>query len=353
MVNVLVTGNLGYVGSVLTRYLAERYPSFKIIGFDAGFFAHCLTSDDAVPERYCAVQHFGDIREIDLEVLRGVDVVVHLAAVSNDPIGNMFEAVTMSVNRDATVRLANLCTLAGVSRFIFASSCSVYGSAGDHLRSELDAVNPVTAYARSKVESEIALGDVASRGLTVTNLRFATACGMSARLRLDLVLNDFVASAVLLGKIAILSDGLPWRPLIDVEDMARAVDWAISRTEGVGGRVLALNTGSQSANLQILSLANAVAHAFGPACSVEVNPDSISDKRSYQVDFSEFRRLAPDHQPAVSLESSIERLRIGLERMSFRDARFRDSAFIRLNVLRDHISLGRLDKSLRWQRSPI
>ena len=181
----------------------------------------------------------------------------------------------------------------GVGRFVFASSCSIYGAAGDAPRAEDDPLNPLTAYARSKVEAERGLRPLAGRDFTVTALRFATACGASPRLRLDLVLNDFVASAVLSGRIEVLSDGSPWRPLVHVDDMARAIEWGLSR-----GRdpFVAVNVGSADWTWQIGALARDVADVLGEV-EVSINTAAQPDNRSYKVDFSLFRKLAPDHQP--------------------------------------------------------
>ena len=234
---ILITGNMGYVGPVLTRFLRSALNDAELIGFDAGFFGHSLTGAGLLPEALLDRQVFGDIREFPAEFLDGVDAVVHLSAVSNDPMGNKFEAVTGEINRDASVRIAQMAAERGVKNFVFASSCSMYGYAEGGARKESDPTNPLTAYARSKIGCENELAELNLDGMTVTSLRFATACGMSDRLRLDLVLNDFVACAIASGEITVLSDGTPWRPLIDVEDMARAISWAIVRKRENGRQV--------------------------------------------------------------------------------------------------------------------
>ena len=213
-------------------------------------------------------------------------------------------------------------------------------------RSEADPVAPLTAYAKSKVEAEQAFAQCAGPMLT-TCLRFATACGMSDRLRLDLVVNDFVASAVASNAITILSDGTPWRPLIDVRDMALAIEWALLRGETDGGRNLVVNAGSAQSNYRVLEVAEAVA-SVRPGVSISVNASAPVDSRSYQVDFGWFAQLAPDYQPRVSLTESIEGLVEGLERMRFADRDFRNSAMVRLHVLNDHLASGRLSPDLRW-----
>lgn len=344
---VIITGNMGYVGPVLVRYLRERYPAVELVGIDTAWFAHCLTTPDAMPERLLDRQIFADVRDLDASVFAGADAVVHLAAVSNDPMGNRFEAPTIAINFDGTVRVAQLARAAGVPHFVFASSCSVYGSAEGGPRKEADELNPLTAYARSKISSEKRLAEVCGNSMVTTCLRFATACGMSDRLRLDLVLNDFVASALSTGGITVLSDGTPWRPLIDVQDMARAIDWAIGRGAQSGGQFLAVNTGSDTWNYQVRDLAEAVVRDLG-GVNLSINANAPPDKRSYRVDFSLFRGLAPQHQPQVSLSQSIGRLVGGLKAIAFSDPDFRNSTLVRLRVLDRHLTAQRLDADLRW-----
>jgi nucleoside-diphosphate-sugar epimerase len=342
--SILVTGNLGYVGPVLMRHLRRVFPGARLIGYDNGYFAHCLTNAHEFPERLADVQLWGDIRDINLDALTGVDAVVQLSAVSNDPMGNRFEGVTEAINYEATKNLALL-----VKRFVFASSCSMYGFAEGGPRKETDALNPLTAYARSKVASEKALVPLAGDGMVITSLRFSTACGMSERLRLDLVLNDFVACALAAGEITVLSDGTPWRPLIDVKDMARAIEWALERDPATTqGDYLAVNVGSDRWNYQVKDLAEAVAQAV-PGTKVSINLAAPPDKRSYRVDFSLYRSLAPNHQPQVDLSQAIGELKDGLAGMNFEDKNFRSSQFMRLKVLERHIAEGRLGDDLRWK----
>jgi nucleoside-diphosphate-sugar epimerase len=345
---VFITGNMGYVGPVLNRVLMELFPKIEIVGFDAGFFGHSLTGADFTPEQGVSVQYFGDVRDIQPAMLNGVDAIVHLAGVSNDPIGHEFEDVTQEINRRASVRLAEMASSAGVKNYVFASSCSMYGQADERARKESDPTNPLTAYARSKIGTEDDLKNMNLGGMVVTSLRFATACGWSTRLRLDLVLNDFVACAITSGEITVLSDGTPWRPLIDVEDMSRAIAWAMSRDKDTGGQFLAINAGSNKSNYQVKDLANAVASLI-PNTKISINKNALSDKRSYSVDFSLYESVAPAFQPVVSLEESIHRLHNGLMKMNFVDKHFRQSPFMRLNTLRKHMTEGRLGKDLRWK----
>ena len=343
---ILITGNMGYVGPEVAKHLRARRPNAILHGFDNAYFAHCLTGALVVPERYLDEQFYGDVRDISLQ-LAGYDAVVQLAAISNDPMGNRFQDVTLDINQNTTASLGKMAAAAGVKNFVFASSCSVYGIADGPPRRETDPVNPVTAYAKSKIGSEHELAAI-DTDMTITCLRFATACGMSDRLRLDLVLNDFVACALSQGQISVLSDGTPWRPLIDVADMARAIDWAVDRPPSGGGRFLTINAGSDDRNYQVKDLANAVAMRV-PRTEVSINTSAPVDSRSYKVDFGLFRSLAPDHQPAVSLDESIKNLINGLKRMNFKDVDFRSSDLIRLKVLQDHMETGRLNEKLMWQ----
>ena len=344
---VFITGNMGYVGSALVKSLRDAFPLAELVGYDAGYFAHALTGSVRSPESFLSRQIFGDVRDIPEVALEDVDVVVHLAAISNDPMGKEFEEVTGEVNRSASVRLATIAAARGVRNFVFASSCSMYGAADGGPRRETDTTNPLTAYAKSKIGTEGDLRTADLGGMVFTSLRFATACGMSDRLRLDLVLNDFVACAMTSGEITVLSDGTPWRPLIDVNDMAQAIIWALQRKEEDGGRWLAVNAGSSRSNYQVKDLAEAVRRHL-PGTLISINTEAPPDRRSYQVDFSLFEKLAPGFLPRIDLATSISRLSEGLRRMKFTDGDFRHSPYMRLNMLRGHLANGRIDQNLRW-----
>jgi len=279
--------------------------------------------------------------------MAGVDAVVYLAALSNDPLSQTFEEPTLDINYRSCIRAAKMAKEAGVRSFVFASSCSVYGYAEEGARTEDSPVNPLTAYAKSKVWSEVALEPLADQRFHVTCLRFATACGMSDRLRLDLVLNDFVAGAIASKRITILSDGTPWRPLIHVKDMARAIDWAIQRDSSRGGSFLKVNVGDDRWNYQVKDLAEAVAQVI-PGVEVSINSKAQPDKRSYRVSFERFKQLAPDSTPQVDLKAAVADLRDGLTAIGFNDQNFRQSRFIRLNTLSDLRSRNLLDDNLAW-----
>lgn len=343
----LITGNMGYVGPAVISRLRASHPEAILVGLDIGYYGHRMTSDGALPERKVDLQYIADVRNFPEEALRGVQAVVHLAAISNDPIGNKFEEVTLDINHRASIELARKAKSQGVKVFVFASSCSMYGQADDQARTEESPLNPLTAYAKSKVFTERDLKPLASPDFRVISLRFSTACGWSDRLRLDLVLNDFVAGAIASGRISILSDGTPWRPLIDVKDMARAIDWALSDPSTVGTDFLAVNVGSNQRNYQVKDLAEAVAAAI-PGTEVSIAKDAQPDKRSYRVNFDLFGKLAPAHQPAVGLRESILGLKAGLEALKFRDGEFRNSLYMRLNVLTELQKKGLLNDQLQW-----
>ena len=286
---ILIAGNMGYVGPVLVRRLRDSYPDAELIGFDMGYFGSCISSNGILPESRLSRQYFSDVRRFPSALMAGVDAIVYLAALSNDPLSQTFEEPTFDINYRACIRAATIAKDSGVKSFVFASSCSVYGFAEEGPRIEDSPVNPLTAYAKSKVWAETDLTPLADEQFKVTCLRFATACGMSDRLRLDLVLNDFVAGAIASRKVSILSDGTPWRPLIHVKDMARAIDWAINRDLSAGGAFLKVNVGDDRWNYQVKDLAEAVAQVV-PGVEVSINRNAQPDKRSYRVSFEKFKQ---------------------------------------------------------------
>ena len=338
---------MGYIGPCVVQRLHTSYPTATLIGLDMGYFANCLTNAEILPECRVDFQYFTDVRKCPKDFLKDVDAIVHLAAISNDPMGNAFEEITYDINYYASIDLAKKAKEAGVKKFVYASSCSMYGFAESGSRTENSPLDPLTAYAKSKVFTERDLREIADKKFIVTSLRFSTACGMSERLRLDLVLNDFVACAVASQKITILSDGTPWRPLINIKDMARAIEWAIKRELTDGGGFLAVNTGSNEWNYQVKDLAEAVAKVI-PGIDISINKNAQPDKRSYRVNFDLFKRLAPNYQPEVDLITTIKELQSGLEAMKFMDEDFRNSQYMRLKVLTHLRNKGLLTEKLEW-----
>ena len=340
---ILIIGNLGYIGPIVAKHFKANHPGFFLAGYDIGYFIQNNTFNGIAGDTVFNIQYYGDVRNFPQDILKDFDAVIYLAAISNDPMGNVYEKPTLDINYHAAISIAARAKQNGVSHFVFASSCSVYGFADAAPRTETSEVNPLTAYAKSKVFAEQELRPLADKNFQITCLRFATACGYSDRLRLDLVLNDFVASAITTKKITILSDGTPWRPLIHVKDMARAMDWAIQRQQG--GDFLVINTGSNWWNYQVSELANAVKKML-TGIEVSINQNAMPDKRSYKVCFDLYESLAPQHQPQVSLENAIIDLINGLKSFHFTDAGFRGSQLMRLNMIQKLINESVINKQL-------
>jgi len=323
-VDVLVTGHRGYIGVQLVDVLQRA--GHRVTGCDAGLFDGCEWEPFARPERELRK----DVRELELDDVRGHDCVMHLAAISNDPMGEVDIEVTLSVNRDASVRLAELAKEAGVPRWLFAGSCSVYGQATDRDVVETDPLNPLTAYARSKIETEEAVRPLADGTFTPVFLRNATAYGHSPMLRIDLVVNNLLACAHALGEIRIMSDGSPWRPLIHCRDIARAF-LALSQAEVPGGT--AVNVGADDENYQVRDVA-ALVQELVPEAEIEFTGEAGNDPRSYRVDFGLLSRLVPDFRLQYSLRSGMEELHAKLTEHGFSRADWESDQFVRLRRLR-------------------
>lgn len=339
---MLITGNLGYVGTALTDYLARCRPTFEIVGFDAGYFPPYFALDNCPPTSEIR-QISGDIRDIYSDQLLGFDAVVHLAAISNDPMGSLDERLTYDVNVNGTLHLARLCKKVGVRHMVFASSCSVYGQSGNTFRNENDETAPLTAYARSKVRSEKGLAELANERFTIDCLRFATAAGWSPNLRSDLVVNDLTIGALRDGRIVLKSDGSAWRPIIDVEDMARAITWSLEaspRSEGF--RVV--NIGSASETYDVRSIAELV-RAIIPQTSLEISENVAGDDRSYKVDFAKFLTLGAGYQPKTTLEQIVERLVARWHLVQTVEP----ENLVRLRQINALLEDRRVDSELRWR----
>lgn len=342
---ILITGNQGYIGPIVSEHLKRC--GTTIIGLDTGYFAECTNGQFCSPDHFVDIQINKDIRQVSEDDFKGIDHVVYLSAISNDPMGMEFEEVTNDINNFSALNTAQIAKSAGVKSFVFASSCSVYGAAGDGtIRDENSSLNPVTVYARSKIEAEQNLMPLADENFKITCLRFATACGFSPRLRLDLVLNDFVFSAITKREINILSDGSPWRPLIHIKDMARAIEWAIFR-DMVFGKFIALNVGDDKWNYQIKDLASIVGLLI-PGTKVKVNKDAAPDKRSYKVSFELFAKLAPNHKPIVTLEEAIIDLSEGIGYYLESNNSFSINNTVRLVKLKSLIENKLVDRNLVW-----
>lgn len=322
--DVLVTGHRGYIGVHLVDVLQRA--GHHVTGCDTGLFDGCEWEPFATPERELRK----DVRELELDDVRGHDCVMHLAAISNDPMGEVDTDLTLSVNRDASVRLAELAKEAGVPRWLFAGSCSVYGQATDHDVVESDPLNPLTAYARSKIETEEAVRPLADDSFTPVFLRNATAYGHSPMLRIDLVVNNLLACAHALGEIRIMSDGTPWRPLIHCRDIARAF-LALAQADVPGG--IAVNVGADDENYQVRDVA-ALVQELVPDAEIEFTGEVGNDPRSYRVNFDLLGRLVPDFALQYSLRSGMAELHAKLVEHGFSRADWEGDQFVRLRRLK-------------------
>ncbi|HEX7254643.1 MAG TPA: SDR family oxidoreductase [Gaiellaceae bacterium] len=337
---VLVTGHHGYIGSVTVPVL--RAAGHDVTGLDSLLYDGCDLYDGEGPPSALRV----DVRDVEPGHLEGFDAVVHLAALSNDPLGDLDPELTMAINYEGTVRVARAAKEAGVGRFVFASSCSMYGAADSNDPVDESApLSPLTAYAESKVRSEEVLADMASDGFAPVFMRNATAYGASPRLRLDIVLNNLVGWALTTGAVRILSDGTPWRPLVHVEDIARATLGVLEAPEGAI-RGQAFNVGRDDENYQVRELAEVVQRTVGD-CTVEFGGSGDPDPRSYRVDFGKFAAAFPDVRLSWTAERGAAELLDAYRAagMTFDD--FDGDRFTRLKHLRERLARGDLDEDLR------
>jgi nucleoside-diphosphate-sugar epimerase len=339
-VRVLVTGHHGYIGSIVAPALAEA--GHDVTGVDTFFYAGC----DLYPG--------GTVNELDVDVrdlsqadLEGYGAVVHLAALSNDPLGDLDAELTLEINYRATVELARAARDAGVERFVFASSCSMYGASGDELMTEEAPLRPLTAYAESKVRSEEGLSALADDSFSPIYLRCATAYGASPRQRLDIVLNNLAAWAFTTGTVRILSDGMAWRPVVHIRDIAQAAA-AVLAARRTAVHDEAFNIGSNDENYRVRELAEAVRAAV-PESSVEYGDRSDPDPRSYRVDFGKIRRQVPEFRTEWTIARGAEELAKAYAAAGLTLADFEGNRFVRLRQLRRLLDEGALDRELRWR----
>lgn len=341
---ILLTGNNGYIGPVMTRILKEH--GHTVIGLDTGYFKGCeLFEPDAVPDK----QIIKDIREVGPEDLEGIQVVIHLSALSNDPLGELNPSLTEDINTLASEKLAKLAKENGVEKYIFASSCSVYGIAPDDKPvTETSPVNPITAYAKAKLEVESRLSKLAAPSFHPVFLRNATVYGLSPRVRLDLVVNNLTAWAVFTGKVAIMSDGMPWRPIVHITDFCRAFAAAADeKAERVHNQII--NVGRNIENYRVKEIADKVQRIV-PGCKVEILNQTGNDERSYKVDFTKVTTVLPSFKPAFDVDMGIRELYEAYKKYAMTGSDFKGIKYIRVKWIRQLLESGRLDGNLRWKQ---
>ncbi len=340
MKRILVTGSQGYIGTILVPVLLAG--GFEVIGLDTDLYERCTFKEGMADIPLIRK----DVRDVVPSDLRGIDAIIHLAALSNDPLSDLNPDLTFEINYKASVRLARLAKRSGVSRFVFSSSCSTYGASGDEMLTETASFNPVTPYGESKVFVERDVAALADSAFSPTFLRNATVYGLSPRMRFDLVLNNLVAWAFTKGLVYLKSDGTPWRPIVHVEDVSRGF-LAVLKAPRETIHNQAFNVGSNGENYRISELADMVKETV-PGCRIEFATDAGPDKRCYRADFTKFAETFPGYTPRWTARQGASELytayrKTGLDLDDFEGPRFK-----RIEHIKKLLAAGRLDGSLRW-----
>jgi len=339
---ILLTGHDGYIGHVLTPMLLER--GHQVTGLDSCLYEGCgFANGKELPVPVIRK----DVRDVVLEDLRGFDAVAHLAGISNDPLGDLAPQTTYAINHEASVHLARLAKQAGVQRFVFSSSCSNYGAAGDSYLDENAKFNPVTPYAESKVWTERDVAPMADEKFSPTFLRSATAFGVSTRLRGDLVVNNLVGYAVTSGQVLIKSDGMPWRPLVHIEDISRAFVAVLEAPRELVHKE-SFNVGQTAENYRVREIAEMVAEIV-PNSKVTFAGDASPDARNYRVNCDKIRKVLPAFQPKWTVRKGVEEVYDAYTKHGTTSEEFLSSSFVRLKKIRELQSAGKLDDTLSWR----
>lgn len=339
---VIVLGGLGFVGRRLVEDMVKQSNSSTVIIVDAGWFAASEPMLQNPPSVYLKKT---DIRDIGEGFFLPGDIVVNLAAVSNDAMGQRFDEVTQMINHLEAVRIARLARKGGASTYIFASSASVYGITGAGPASESSECQPQTSYALSKRNAESDLSDLARDDFSIYCFRFATACGWSGNVRTDLAINDFAASAIANGRVVLNSNGKARRPFISVQDMARSIAWVVANPRN-GGPFHILNVGHNSWNMRIIDVAERVGDFFG--VPVEIAPTAGPDTRDYELDFAAWQKFYGDWKPQASLEEILVELEAGFQKILNSGASLYSPGRVRLDGLSGLVSAGKMSTELEW-----
>ena len=339
---ILMTGHDGYIGAVMAPVLTAA--GHEVVGLDTGFFSECGFEDYEGPP---VESRWADVREVEVGRLMGFDAVVHLAALSNDPLGNLDADLTYEINHRASVALASMAKDAGVERFVFASSCSLYGAQGDAFLDEGAAFNPLTPYGRSKILAEQDIARLASDDFSPTFMRNATAYGLSPRLRADIVVNNLVGHACTTGEVLIQSDGTPWRPLVHVRDFSNAFLAALEAPRELVHNE-AFNVGRTAENYQVRDLAEMVDAAV-PGSRIEYAEGGGPDPRSYRVDCSKIETSLPGYTPEWTVERGVRELADAFTERDITAADFFSQRYFRIQRIRALLDESRLDDQLRWR----